>query len=86
MHEAKPSRTARRARPLIAIQMTRHDIRASLYAPLRMIVYEVEGHAVHAEYDLPSSLFGQFNNAEVTNVAKRLDLKLENAIAKAKVG
>ena len=48
--------------PLIAIQMTRHDIRASLYAPLRMIVYEIEGHAVRAEYDLPSSLFGQFGN------------------------
>jgi len=69
--------------PLIAIQMTRHDIRASLYAPLRMIVYEVEGHAVRAEYDLPSSLFGQFGNADVTNVAKALDLKLENAIRKA---
>lgn len=69
--------------PLIAIQMTRHDIRASLYAPLRMIIYEIENHAVRAEYDLPSSLFGQFGNAEVTGVAKALDLKLENAIAKA---
>lgn len=72
--------------PLIAIQMTRHDIRASLYAPLRMIVYEIENHAVRAEYDLPSTLFGQFGNTEVTNVAKQLDLKLENAIAKAEVG
>lgn len=71
--------------PLIAIQMTRHDIRASLYAPLRMIVYEVEGHAVRAEYDLPSSLFGQFGNPEVTSVAKALDSKLENAITKAEV-
>jgi uncharacterized protein (DUF302 family) len=72
--------------PLIAMQMTHHDIRAALYAPLRMIVYEAEDHSVRPEYDLPSSLFGQFNNAEVTSVAKSLDLKMENAIGKAEVG
>jgi uncharacterized protein (DUF302 family) len=26
--------------PLIALQMTQHDIRASLYAPLRVLLYE----------------------------------------------
>ena len=26
--------------PLFALQMTRHDIRASLYAPLRVLIYE----------------------------------------------
>ena len=26
--------------PLFAIQMTQHDIRASLYAPLRVLIYE----------------------------------------------
>ena len=28
--------------PLFAIQMTQHDIRASLYAPLRVLIYENE--------------------------------------------
>ena len=28
--------------PLFALQMTRHDLRASLYAPLRVLIYEDE--------------------------------------------
>ncbi|MEH1931568.1 DUF302 domain-containing protein [Nostoc sp.] len=68
--------------PLIAIQMTQHDIRAALYAPLRVLVYKAADQSVYVEYDLPSSLFGQFGNAEVTKVAKSLDLKLVNLIAK----
>src|SRR5262252_5256516 len=28
--------------PLVAIQLTRHDIRAALYAPLRVLVFESE--------------------------------------------
>ena len=66
--------------PLIAIQMTVHDIRAALYAPLRMIVYESEDQNVFAEYDLPSTLFGQFGNIDVLEVAKGLDIKLLNVI------
>jgi uncharacterized protein (DUF302 family) len=66
--------------PLIAIQMTVHDIRAALYAPLRMVVYESDDHNVFAEYDLPSTLFGQFGNTTVLEVAKGLDLKLLNVI------
>ena len=69
--------------PLIAIQMTVHDIRAALYAPLRMIVYESEDNNVFAEYDLPSTLFGQFGNTTVLEVAKGLDLKLLNVISLA---
>ncbi len=68
--------------PLIAIQMTQHDIRAALYAPLRVLVYEAADQSVYVEYDLPSSLVGQFGNAEVTKVAESLDLKLVNLIAK----
>lgn len=69
--------------PLIAIQMTQHDIRAGLYAPLRIFVYESDDNSTRIEYDLPSSLFGQFQNAEVTEIAKSLDRKLEKLIAKA---
>ena len=35
------------------------------------------------EYDKPSSLFGQFGNAEVTAVATMLDKKLEALAAAA---
>ncbi len=35
------------------------------------------------EYDKPSSLFGQFDNAKVTEVAAMLDRKLEQLVAKA---
>jgi len=35
------------------------------------------------EYDRPSSLFGQFGNTKVTDVARMLDRKLEQLAAKA---
>jgi len=66
--------------PLVAIQMTIHDIRASLYAPLRMIVYEDENKKGFVEYDLPSSLFGQFGNNKVLQVAMGLDAKLFHVV------
>jgi uncharacterized protein (DUF302 family) len=69
--------------PLIAITMTRHDIRAGLYAPLRLFVYESAGHTTRVEFDQPSSLFGQFHNPEITKVAQSLDAKLANLIKKA---
>ena len=68
--------------PLVAIQMTQHDMRAALYAPLRVIVYEAAGSS-YVEYDLPSSLFGQFGNPEVLKVAKSLDAKLMHVITLA---
>lgn len=68
--------------PLKALEMTKFDIRASLYAPVKMIIYEAEDGTVYAEYDLPSTQFGQFGD-EVTAVAKDLDNKLINAILKA---
>jgi uncharacterized protein (DUF302 family) len=69
--------------PLFAIQMTQHDIRASLYAPLRVLVYENDRGKTCVEYDRPSSLFGQFGNAKVTDVATMLDRKLEQLVAKS---
>jgi uncharacterized protein (DUF302 family) len=69
--------------PLIAIQMTQHDIRASLYAPLRVLLYENERGKTCVEYDKPSSLFGQFGNRKVTDVATTLDRKMEQLVAKA---
>jgi uncharacterized protein (DUF302 family) len=69
--------------PLIAFQMTQHDVRAGLYAPLSILVYETAPSAIRVEFDRPSSLFGQFGNKAVTEVALSLDGKLERLIAKA---
>ena len=69
--------------PLFAVRMTQHDIRAGLYAPLRVLVYEDEGGKTRVEYDRPSSLFGQFGHASVTEVATMLDRKLEQPVAEA---
>jgi len=69
--------------PLTAIQMDRHDIRAALYAPLRVLVYEQTKGRTIVEYDQPSSLFGQFERADVTQVARTLDVKLERVLAQA---
>jgi uncharacterized protein (DUF302 family) len=69
--------------PLIAIEMTRHAIGAALYAPLRVLIYEAESGKTSVEYDLPSSLFGQFGDEQVDRVAESLDRKLEALIAAA---
>jgi len=69
--------------PLFALEMTRHDLRSSLYAPLRVLIYENEQGKTCLEYDKPSSLFGQFGNAKVTDVAHMLDQKMEQLVDKA---
>ena len=69
--------------PLTAIQMDQHDIRAALYAPLRVLVYEQTKGRTIVEYDQPSSLFGQFERDDVTQVARTLDVKLERVLAQA---
>jgi uncharacterized protein (DUF302 family) len=69
--------------PLFAIRMTQHDIRAGLYAPLRVLLYEDAEGKTCVEYDRPSSLFGQFGDANVTEVATMLDRKLEQLVAGA---
>ena len=69
--------------PLTATRMTKHQLAASLYAPLRVVLYETEaGHAVF-EYDRPSSLLGQFGDERVTAVARELDASLERKLVKA---
>jgi uncharacterized protein (DUF302 family) len=62
--------------PLFAVEMTRHAIGAALYAPLRVLIYEVEDGSTRVEYDLPSSLLGQFKNEHVDRMAESLDRKL----------
>jgi uncharacterized protein (DUF302 family) len=69
--------------PLIAAQMNSNDLRAGLYAPLRLYVYEDADGSLIAEYDLPSSLLGQFDNKPVNEVARSLDSKMSRIIEKA---
>jgi uncharacterized protein (DUF302 family) len=67
--------------PLFALRMTQYDIRAGLYAPLRVVVYVDEAGTTCVEYDLPSALFGQFGDDRITPTAAMLDQKLEALVA-----
>jgi uncharacterized protein (DUF302 family) len=69
--------------PHTASKMTRHRLPAGLYAPLRVILYEDDKGDTVAEYDRPSSLFGQFNDEAVSALARELDDALENALRRA---
>jgi uncharacterized protein (DUF302 family) len=69
--------------PHTASKMTRHRLAAGLYAPLRVILYENENGGSIFEYDKPSSLFGQFDDEQVSAVARGLDVELERALRQA---
>jgi hypothetical protein len=49
---------------------------------LRIILYE-DGGSTRIEYDLPSSLFGQFGDDRVTAVGRELDVELLRALVDA---
>ena len=55
--------------------MTRHQLSAGLYAPIRVLLREDGG--VGFEYDRPASIFGQFGNDDVNAVAQQLDRDLQ---------
>jgi uncharacterized protein (DUF302 family) len=69
--------------PLTASRMTRHNLSAALYAPLRVALYETPNGTTVFEYDLPSSLFGQFGDERLTEVGRELDQELETVLLKA---
>src|ERR1700692_3725832 len=69
--------------PVTASLMTRHQLAAALYPPIRVVLYESDaGHGVF-EYDRPSTTFGQFGDEQVTAVARGLDAAIERALAGA---
>ena len=72
--------------PFTASSMTRHQLAAANYAPLRVILYEPDNGGTRIEYDLPSSLFGQFGDDRVTKVGRGLDVALERALRAAAGG
>src|ERR1700722_2683199 len=65
---------------LSAVAMTRQNFGAGLYAPLRVAVYE-DGDGTTFEYDKPSTLFAQFRDAKIDEVARTLDDRLSALIA-----
>jgi Domain of unknown function DUF302 len=69
--------------PLTASKMTRHQLPAALYAPLRVVLYEDGNGRGIFEYDKPSSFFGQFGDGRVTEVGHYLDETLEVALLRA---
>jgi len=69
--------------PLTAERMTRYVLAAGLYAPLRVILYQDASERAIFEYDLPSSLFGQFGDERVAKVGRELDAELEAALLSA---
>jgi uncharacterized protein (DUF302 family) len=69
--------------PLTASKMTRHQLPAALYAPLRVVLFENEQGRGVFEYDKPSSFFGQYGDERVTEVGRYLDAALEAALRNA---
>ncbi len=69
--------------PLTASKMTRHQISAALYAPIRVLLREDATGAVAFEYDRPAAVFGQFHHPDIDGVAKALDHTLQAALTAA---
>lgn len=69
--------------PITASRMTRHQLGAALYAPLRVALFETGNGQAVFEYDRPSSLFGQFGDDRVREVGLTLDRELERVLLKA---
>jgi uncharacterized protein (DUF302 family) len=69
--------------PLTASKMTRHQLAAALYAPLRVVLFEDEQGNGIFEYDKPSSFFGQYGDERVTEVGRYLDATLDAVLRNA---
>jgi len=67
---------------LSAVEMTKVNPAAGLYAPLRVVVYANAEGGTTMEYDRPSSMFGQFKDAEIDAVAQSLDQRLMTFLKK----
>jgi uncharacterized protein (DUF302 family) len=65
---------------VIAETMFRHDPKALLYAPLRVLVYSDPDDNAVFSMDRPGSAFGSLGIAEVTEVGLSLDRKVANLL------
>jgi uncharacterized protein (DUF302 family) len=65
---------------VIAETMFRHDPKAMLYAPLRLLIYsDQDGNAVFSMIR-PGTAFGSLGIADVTDVGRGLDRKVANLL------
>lgn len=80
MEDPKKSKLFFIGHPLISTEMTSIDIRTGLYHPLKLLVYVDEDDITYVEYDLPSTLFNQFNRNSISQTGEMLDLKMKNLI------
>jgi hypothetical protein len=69
--------------PFTASRMTRQQLPAALYAPLRVLLYKDDSGQEAFEYDRRSSLFWQFGDERVTAVARELAQAIERALLEA---
>jgi hypothetical protein len=67
----------------IMLRMLAKQAAAGLYFPIQLLVYEKPDGKVAVEYDLPSSLFGRFNNPEIDADAMILENNLIKVIRAA---
>ena len=63
--------------------MTHHRLAAGLYQLVRIILNEDEVGRSVFEYDKPSSLFGQFDDEQISADSRGLDVALERARQRA---
>jgi len=79
----KPRRVSQYAigNALLALQMVEHLPEVALYAPLRLVVYEVDGGRTVVAYDRFSSLLAPYQRAEITPIAQLVEQKLEALVA-----
>lgn len=69
--------------PLIAITMLQHDIRAGLFAPVEVLIYEEEEGGSSILYLQPSSLMVVEPDEDLKKAARVLDQKLEALVLKS---
>ena len=70
--------------PLIMKEMTKHVPDAGSYAPVTVLVDE-RTDGVHLSYDRMVSLLAPYENSEALEVARNLDMKVEDLLGRAAV-
>lgn len=68
--------------PVIAATMVRNDVQAALNVPFRFLVFEGKNGKTRLCYDLPSSLMGYVDNAELKAAVRKLDAKVADLAAR----
>jgi uncharacterized protein (DUF302 family) len=68
--------------PLIMKEMAKHVPDAGCYAPVTVLVDE-RNDGVHLSYDRMASLLAPYENADALEVARNLDMKVEDLLRRA---